>query len=377
TSQEQAAELAWPGSIAIPGTSSRLKISGFAELDVMYDNNAILTPTSFVTSAIVTHDATAAQGEDGQLSFSTQPTRLSVEWRTPLSAEQRVRAFFAIDLFGTSSSASNSLRVREAYGELTKIVFGGDLLLGHTWSTVRNTLGVPSTLDFQGPNAAFGVRHPLVRWTRKLGASPLALKLSVEAPDKRAFDNAAALTGAPDGALALAWNSDAIQVQASALLRHLRASVEDGAPISALGWGANLSGRVYMPDLLEGDFWTFSVTYGRGIGGVLNDTPLDASYDPDSQQLETLPVLAYHVGYQHWWNTSLYSVVSYSDSWQDTFAFQAPTAYESGRYASLNLAFTPTPAWLFGVEGLYGSRKDKNGEQGWDARAQFTSRVSF
>jgi hypothetical protein len=119
------------------------------------------------------------------------------------------------------------------------------------------------------------------------------------------------------------------------------------------------------------------VTYGKGNGGVLNDSPLDASYDSATDKLKTLPSLAYYVGYQHWWTTSLYSVICYADVWQHTFAFQAPTAYAHARYASLNLAFTPSPAWLFGIEGLYGSRKDRDGEQGWDARGQFSSRFIF
>ncbi|HKP60330.1 MAG TPA: DcaP family trimeric outer membrane transporter [Polyangiales bacterium] len=377
TSEEAAAALEWPGSFAVPGTKSRLKIGGFAEFDAVYDNNAILTPTSFVTNSIVTRDATPAQGEDGQAAFSVQPSRLTVEWRMPLSKEQRVKAFLSIDMFGTSTSASNSLRVREAYGEVTKVLFGGDLLLGQTWSTFRNNQGVPGTLDFQGPNSVFGVRHPLARWTKKLGSSPLTLKIAVEAPDKRTLQNAQALSGVPDGALALVWDTDGVNLQLSGLVRSLRASVDNASPISTVGWGAALAGRIYMPGALENDFLTFSVTYGKGIGGVVNDAPLDASYDADDEKLRTLPTFAYYVGYQHWWTTWLYSVACYADVWQDNLAFQAGTSYQHTRYASLNLAFTPSPAWLFGVEGLYGSRKDKDDEQGWDARGLFVSRFIF
>jgi uncharacterized coiled-coil protein SlyX len=377
TSADAAAAIDWPGSFAVPGTKSRLKIGGFAEFDAVYDNNAILTPTSFVTNSIVTRDATLAQGKDGQLAFSTQPSRLSVEWRTPLTSEQRVKAFLSIDMFGNSTSAANALRVREAYGEVTNVLLGGDLLLGQTWATYRNLQAVPSTLDFQGPNAVFGVRHPMARWTKKFASSPLTLKIAAEAPDSRDYENAQALSGAPDGVLALVWDSDGINLQASVLVRQLRASVDDGRHISAFGWGTALAGRIYMPSILENDFWSFSVTYGKGNGGVLNDSPLDASYDSATDKLKTLPSLAYYVGYQHWWTTSLYSVICYADVWQHTFAFQAPTAYAHARYASLNLAFTPSPAWLFGIEGLYGSRKDRDGEQGWDARGQFSSRFIF
>jgi hypothetical protein len=132
-----------------------------------------------------------------------------------------------------------------------------------------------------------------------------------------------------------------------------------------------------MPGTYERDFATFSLTYGEGIGGLVNDAPPDAVYNPRTSKLKPVPTLAWFAGYQRWWNAELYSVVSYGQVDQDTLSFQEPTSFEQTRYATANLTWTPFPQWLLGVELMYGSRKDKDGAEGSDVRTQFTSRFAF
>jgi hypothetical protein len=62
----------WKGSFGVEGLDTRFKIGGFVELDVIHDTDAIATPGEFVTSAIVTRDATKAEGSDG-LQRQSQP----------------------------------------------------------------------------------------------------------------------------------------------------------------------------------------------------------------------------------------------------------------------------------------------------------------
>ena len=44
---------------------------------------------------------------------------------------------------------------------------------------------------------------------------------------------------------------------------------------------------------------------------------------------------------------------------------------------SANLVWMPTKRWLFGIEGLWGKRVDKDGADGTDFRTQFTTRFTF
>ena len=369
----------WPGSFGVSGIDTRFKISGFAEIDILYDNDAIATPSAFVTSAILTRNATAAQGTAGQTNFSVQPTRLALETRTQLR-DHRLRAFVSADFFKDFGSTSPELRLRQAFGEVNDILFGGDLLLGQEWSTFTNLDAIPNTLDFEGPNALVGIRHPMVRWTRPVGPG-LKLKLAVEAPDQRYFEKqsgrATAVSTSPDGVVVLGWVTDSFNLQGSFLARDLRASGDDRSVASAFGWGVSLAGRMNMPGALDQDFAAFALTYGEGIGGVLNDGPPDASYDPTTNELKAIPTLAWYASYQHWWNPKLYSVFSYGYLRQSNQDFQLPLAFRKTQYSSANLTWTPYPQWLFGVEALYGTREDKDGSTGSDFRTLFVSRFLF
>jgi len=360
----------WPGSFGLQGTDTRMKVSGFAELDIIHDTNNVETPTAFVTQAIQTR----GRGKnDGQTSFSVQATRVAVETRTPLEGStpdhpRRVTTFISADFFNDLSSATPDLRLREAYGEATDFLHsGGDLLLGQTWSTYTNLYAVPSTLEFWAPNTIFGSRNPMVRWKMPVGEG-LTLKLAAEAANLRNFerDDSGQIDSSdpaisvenrprwPDGVVALSWERDPFNLSGGFIARDLRARTDDGRVESAFGWGATLQGRIGMPALLKDDFMQFSVAYGQGI--------------------DTLGVL---VAYQHWWSPKFYSLGTFGWLHQDNQGVQLPTAYKETKYASLNLTWTPDPRWLLGGEVIYGSREDKDGKSGSNVRTVITGRFNF
>ena len=225
----------WEGSFGVEGLNTRFKIGGFAELDVIHDSDAIGTPGEFVTSAIVTRDATKVEGADGQTNFSVNPSRLYVETRTPLN-QHRLTTFLSFDLFGDSTSTTPEPRLRQAYGEVTNILFGGDLLAGQAWSTFADLEASPNTLDFEGPNSTFGLRQPLVRWTRGI-TDGLKLMVAAETPDNHTIQGADALTAWPDGVLSLVWDQAPVHLMGAFLARELRASLDNGPTQTAFAWG--------------------------------------------------------------------------------------------------------------------------------------------
>jgi len=377
----------WPGFFRVPGTDTRFKISGFAELDIIHDTNDVETPSAFVTQAI----RTRGQGKgDGQTSFSVQASRLALETRTPLKGSaadgpRRVTTFIAADFFNNLTSTTPELRLRQAYGEVSNFLhLGGDLLLGQDWATYTNLYAVPSTLEFWAPNAIFGSRNPLVRWTMPIG-NELKLKLAAEAPNLRNFeiDNSFQIENAenrprwPDGAVALNWERETLNLSAAFVARDLRARTDDGDTASAFGWGTTFQGRIGMPDILKDDFLQFMLTYGEGIGSLFNDFPPDAVYDVANDDLKPLETLGLLVGYQHWWSPKFYSLGTWGWLWQDNENVQESTAYHETMYSSLNLTWVPDPRWLLGAEVVYGSREDKDGESGSNIRTVVTSRFNF
>jgi len=394
----------WPGFYAVPGTNTQFKVGGYVELDAIYDNHDVATPAAFVTSAIPTHRSGAAKAENGQTNFSVQATRFSLETRTPLAnapddSPRRVTTFFSFDLFNDFLSTTPEFRLREAYGEVDNSrLLGGDLLFGQTWSTYTNLYAVPNTLEFQAPNALFGTRHPMIRWTRPFGDG-FKLKLALEAPDLRNFErhdsvidssvagvNIQSESQLPDGVVALHYEKAPHFLSGALVLRDLRASydtrdagngvIESGSD-STFGWGATLQGRVMMPEPLKEDYFQYSLVYGEGIGGVFNDVPPDAVYDVATNELKPLETFGFFVAYTHQWTEHFSSLATYAELHQDNEEVQLGSAFKKTRYSSLNLAWTPDPRWLLGVEVVYGSREDNDGATGSNVRTLLTTRFNY
>ena len=366
----------WEGSFAVEGIDTRFKIGGFAELDVIHDTDAIASKGQFVTSTIATgDDAAKIDGSDGQTSFSVNPTRLYFETRTPIK-QHRLTTFVSMDFYGDALGVSPDPRLRQAYGELSNIFFGGDLMAGQAWTTFADLEVFPNVLDFQGPNSFFGTRQPLLRWTKGLGDG-LKLMIAAETPDNHIIQGADSLTSWPDGVVSMVWDESAFHLMGSVIARDLRGSYEDGPTQSAFGWGTSVSGKVKMPYVAKEDFMTFSVTYGEGIGGNFNDQPLDAVFDTSRSELTTVPVFGYFVSYEHWWNRQLNSTVVYGFLEADNLDVQSPDSFKETQYASANLVWQPTKGLLLGLEGLWGKREDKDGGNGSDFRSLFTTRYSF
>lgn len=369
------ADEAWEGSFPLPGLYTRAKIGGFVELNAIHDTDAIGTPTQFVTAAIRTGNASTAQGADGRTSFSVQASRLYVETRTPIEG-RRLTTFVSGDLFGESGSTTPQLRLRQAYVELSDVLFGGDLLAGQAWSSFAHLEAFPNTLDFEGPNSFFGLRQPLLRWSKVMG-SGRRLMVAAETPRKHSIEGAKSQTRWPDGVVALSWDRRLGSYKGALVVRDLRASRNNGPTESTLGWGATLAGKVRMPGALENDFATLSLTYGRGIGSAFNDSPADAVFDSAKGSLEALDSFGWFASYQHRWDPRFNSTLVYGELRQNNRDVQAADAFRKTQYASANLVWTPFDQWLFGVELLYGTREDKNGADGSDLRTLFSAKFSF
>jgi hypothetical protein len=132
-----------------------------------------------------------------------------------------------------------------------------------------------------------------------------------------------------------------------------------------------------MPFFAEKDFMTFSVTYGEGVGSDFNDQPPDAVFDSSGLGLEAIPVFGWFVSYEHWWSRQFNSTFVYGALDADNLNAQPSDSLDKTQYASANVVWMPIERWLFGVEGLWGKREDKDGENGTDFRTLFTSRFTF
>lgn len=363
----------WPGSFGLFGSETRLAIGGFAQLDVIHDTDAIDSRCDFVTSTIATDGGTPAGGADGQTSYCINASRLTFESRTPTRIG-RLKTFVSFDLFGDSSTPD--FRVRQAYGELSGAVFGGDLLVGQAWSTFVSLAAWPDTLDYEAPSSTIAVRQPMIRWTRGVGAD-VDVQIALEKPGDGSVEGGDLLTRWPDAVGVVRWTPGRSTLRASGILRDIRGSADDTTVQTALGWGVAGAGKVGIPGLGVKDNFTFEVSYGEGTGGYYNDSPPEGAYDPVSSTFELLPLFGFYAGFEHGWSPSVSSTLVYGQLEVDNLPFEPDDAFQKSTYFSVNVIWRPDPVLLFGAEYLRGSREDKDGSTGTDNRVQLSAQFTF
>ena len=81
--------------------------------------------------------------------------------------------------------------------------------------------------------------------------------------------------------------------------------------------------------------------------------------------------------YDHYWNDQWSSSIGYSRVQVDNTNFQEATAFQTAQYASVNLLYTPSDKIMMGGEFLWGTREDKDGEEGEDYRLQVSFKYAF
>jgi len=365
----------WKGSFAVKGTDTRIKIGGFLELDVLHDNDAIQSKGQFIPATIPTRNATVKDGKEGQTSFSVSPSRLYIETRTPID-EKRAKTFLSIDMYGDELGVEAKPRLRQAYVEFSDILFGGDLLIGQAWSTTTDLESAPDLLDFRNVDNLFGSLLPQVRWSRKLSEG-IKLMLAAETPGNHIIEGADSVTRFPDGVIAATWDSQTFNLMASLLVTDLRASYLNGPVTSAVGYGGSLSGKLKMPFGTYTNDFMFLLTYGKGIGSHYQNDHADAVYDPATSSLELISDYGVTLSYTHGWSAHTRSTFTYCCIEIDNQDAQAATSLKATEYSSGNLAWDINRNWLVGIEGIWGKRKDKDGERRTNFRTQFTSRFYF
>lgn len=367
------AEGDFPGSIVIPGTNMSFQVGGFVQLDAIADSNAIGSKDSFVVSSIPTGGNNA-----GQTNFSAKQTRLFIKTDAPTNWGKLV-TFFEGDFF---TSDGVTFRLRHAYGQIGDT---NQLLGGQTWSTFMDASVYPAIFDYQGPNGMVLVRQPMVRYTRNFGEDT-HWQIALEDPNPD-FSTADGVSGRqtsqlPDLTSDFRWSRDWGHLQLAGILRQLQFDPDNGPRSTELGWGGNFSGQVNCFEPVakgQQDNVVFQIAGGRGIANYFNDTNGigDDAFVKNNGNADALDIWGGFVAYQHFWAPKWASTIGYSYLRVYNVSSQPDGAYQSGHYGVLNLTYYPTERIWLGIEGLYGVRKDKDGNTGDDGRISFSVQYRF
>ena len=373
----------FPGSIRIPGTDSAIKFGGRIRTAAVVTLDPLGSDDRFITNSIPVEPDDAAAGTGKRTTFSANTSRFNIEVRTPSGAGY-MRVFLEGDFFGESGSGSRtSFRLRHAFAEFRGILFG------QTWSTFSDPAADHEDLDFEGINGENVIRQPQFRYTWPAGER-VALAVAAEAPE-------VSLTGGqgvnlvPDLVGRAVWKvRDIGHLQASAVLRQIKGEWELDPTVrgSEFAWGASVSGVVPFHFFDLTDRLIFQINVGKGNARYVNDLNSlggqDAVFDDATGRLEPLRVTGGYIDFEHQWKRwettrvmKLRSSVIWSYVEVDNLTFQPDDAYHRTNRWSANLVFSPIERINFGIEYVYGTRTNKNGNRGKSSQVQVVGIFRF
>ena len=360
----------FPGSFKIPGSDAALKIGGLVRATWVSTFDPLNVQDRFETSAIPVGGGSSAS-DGGSVDVIATPSRFNFDLRTPTGVGY-MRAFIEGDFGG----AKNTLRLRHAYGQWRRLIFG------QTWSTFADPEAEPDGIDFEGLNAIVRFRQAQVRWSFPL-SERIRMALALEDPDPD-LTGATGLNQVPDAVARVRWEPrGGGHVQLSGLFRQLRGEPTGDTTevVAAGGYGTSVSGRLPFVVWKKRDQLLFQFNGGTGIGRYISDLRAlggqDGVYDPAARELLPLVVFSGLVGYEHWWTGQLRSSLSYAAVWVDNRAAQAETALHQTRQSTVNFIWSPIPRLDLVTEFLWGRRQNKSGDHSFAAQTQIGTTFRF
>ena len=359
----------FPGYFRLPGTSTLMRIGGYAKTSFIYDWKPAGNADLFIPATIPIPKPASINNS----TISVRATRVNLDFLVPTKSGDSYRFFLEMDFFGTNATTP---RLRHAYGQAK------NFLVGQTFSNFMDPDAGPDTLDDQGPNGQVSIRNPQFRYTL-LVANKTTFSISAEKPTSDVdFTtpefNAEPNSPAPDGTLKLRREMESGHLQLSALFRSVAAFLPDGRHEAVFGWGFNFAGaiRIWGKNTI-----VYQGAYGNGIERYINDTSglgIDAAVSSlQSPHIQALPVVATYGAWQHFWAERLRSSAIYSFVQVQNTEAQPGLTYHQGNYTGGNIIWNPFGSLSVGGEFLYGWRDNKDGSTGNAPRIQFSAKYNF
>jgi len=377
---EREIDVAFPKSIAVPGTDARIRFGGLVRMVYTDTFDALGSDDRFIVSSIPI-EGTPEAGKTSRISFSAAASRANLDFRTPTTVGV-MRVFLESDF----AESRNVGRLRHAYGQWAQ------WLLGQTWSTFSDPEAEPDGLDFEGLNAISLLRQTQLRWNRHYDKT-MSVAVAVEDP-KPDLTGAAGVSQVPDLVVRARWDPESKRtrfslfgqgshVQAAIVGRHLRGEIDErpNQTLATVGYGINLSGALPSPWGSQSDRVSFAWNFGEGIGRYITDLGSlggqDAVYDPERDELVALPVGSVYFGYQHWWSERVRSTLTLGWVWVDNLEIQPNDALRRTERYSLNLAWSPIPQLDLIAELLWGARYNQDDQYGSATQLQLGGLFRF
>ena len=233
------------------------------------------------------------------------------------------------------------------------------------------------------------IRQAQIRWTKRV-RERIELALAAETP-RVSITGGQGVNLIPDLVIRGRRKvKDIGHLQVAAVLRQIRGEwdLDPTVSPSTFAWGATASGVVPFHYFKLTDRLIFQLNFGQGNARYINDLNSlggqDAVFDDATGELEPLTATGGYIDFEHqWtqWETTRVMKLRSSLIWSfvavDNLGFQPPDAYRRTNRFSVNLVFSPIEKIDVGVEYIYGSRENKDGNKGTSDQFQIVGIFQF
>jgi hypothetical protein len=263
----------------------------------------------------------------------------------------------------TDFAGINGFRIRHAYGQY------GRFLFGQTWSLFSNITSLPATVGFGGPTGSISVRTPQIRFTTRnvfFPGSIVTLGLEYFKPDIFIPDT---ITGRSFQAIPdisariekrVKWGS----FQLSGILPILSGRSEEGTYVFRPGWGVSFSTVI---NSWAGGKWYFQGAGGQAIARFFNDLSgqgLDLMFNPETQKPHMPLTFGTYLSYEHHWTERGFSNFTYGLLILQKEDFTPDDIYYRGNNFRVNTFWSIVEGSRLGLEYIHAFRTNKDGIKG-------------
>lgn len=358
---------------------AELKIAGFIQPALYFDNNNVFDNDLFVTSEIPTSEITDIKFR--RFHMSANQSRLGFSFKFP-KAKNNTSAFMEGDFLSSSKGISTFFRLRHAY--LTV----GEFIVGQTWTNFGDVNASPNTLDLEGPNSATGSRVPQIRWRRQIKKN-WNLLLAIEEPkaDYTTLDSANPVKSAfPELVIKPKYTFKNGHWSNSFIYKPIIYTDKDYSFKNRLGaWGFTSSvsfelpeGRKLNPFGVKKESVSLFGIIGDGTQGSVNDFG-GLGYEAFAKDSITLESLLYYGGYvsysfvfrKRWSSTYVYSYLHQEKPGSTDLIFK------QSHYFSANAIYAFNKYFTVGGEVLYGIKENHDNTKGSALRLLGIMRLLF
>lgn len=351
-----------------------LGIGGYAKASISYDfANPITNPLCFVTSSIPMENM---PGNGALVQMNAGASNLFFNFIALPHTKNQIGAYINFDFSGNNADYGFSLK--SAY-----LTYKG-FTLGFKPSLFTDGAACAPTVDQQGPNAMTFVFNTVLNYQYAFN-SHWKVGAGLEMPVVNATYNEYSYQvnqRIPDIPFygQFSYKDGTAWIRLSGLIRNMYYRDDiDGSTEDVLGYGVKLSGTTPIGRQLK---LFYQTVYGKGLGSYIQDLQgLGLDMAPkdtvQSGSLESVEALGSYTGLM--WQISPKFCTSATFSEVECFLPNSvvSSTYKRGIYVVANVFYNITPSVQAGMEYLWGSRENVNGETHHNTRLQTAVRVNF